>query len=232
MRKIADELILRGNDKEIAHGRGMLRVLKAIEEILDVEMSGDLSDGEVVDDIYELITKEMIKQEGLIKELDELGKVLYNKFGTDSYLERCTIHDLKDKIETLISHNVSNCIGVIRTERGWAGHFISSNRCRFRRNTLLTYNDIMIVVSSVGLLEIDGKFDRVGADRHFETKAFHSDKDDKRYFDADVSKQVYFDNDCAIEEVDADDRANEMHEAVVTEISTKLEKGYKFEVTE
>ena len=49
MRKIADELILRGNDKEIAHGKGMLRVLKAVEEILDVEESGALSDGDVVD---------------------------------------------------------------------------------------------------------------------------------------------------------------------------------------
>jgi len=129
-------------------------------------------------------------------------------------------------------HNVSNCSGVIRTERGWAGHFICANRCRFRRNTLLTYNDIMIVVSSVGLMEIDGKFDTVGAGRHFETMAFHADKNDKRYFDADVSKQVYFDSDWAIAEVDADDKANEMHEAVVAEISTKLEKGYKFEVTE
>tara|TARA_R110000823_G_scaffold77371_1_gene176774 strand:- start:55 stop:231 length:177 start_codon:yes stop_codon:yes gene_type:complete len=56
MRKIAEELILRGNEKEIAHGRGMLRVLKAIEEILDVEESGALYDGEVLDEIYELIT--------------------------------------------------------------------------------------------------------------------------------------------------------------------------------
>ena len=90
----------------------------------------------------------------------------------------------------------------------------------------------MIVVSSVGLMEIDGKFETVGVGRHFETMAFHADKNDKRYFDADVSKEVYFDSDCAIAEVDADDKANEMHEAVISEISTKLEKGYKFEVTE
>ena len=129
-------------------------------------------------------------------------------------------------------HNVSNCSGVIRTERGWAGHFICADRCRFRRNTLLAYNDIKIVVSSVGLMKIDDKFDTVGAGRYFETMAFHADKNDKRYFDADVSKQVYFDSDWAITEVDADDKANEMHEAVVAEISTKLEKGYKFEVTD
>ena len=128
--------------------------------------------------------------------------------------------------------SVSKFSGVIRTERGWAGHFICANRCRFRRNTLLAYNDIKIVVSSVGLMEIDGKFDTVGAGRHFETMAFHADKNDKRYFDADVSKQVYFDTDWSIAEVDADDKANEMHEAVVAEISTKLEQGYKFEVAE
>ncbi len=50
----------------------------------------------------------MTKQEGLIKELDELGNVLYNKFGTDSYLERCTIHDLKTKIKALTIPIVSN----------------------------------------------------------------------------------------------------------------------------
>ena len=50
----------------------------------------------------------MTKEE-IVKELDELGNVLYNKFGTDSYLERCTIHDLKAKIKALIIADVSNC---------------------------------------------------------------------------------------------------------------------------
>lgn len=132
---------------------------------------------------------------------------------------------------TIDIHNVSNCSDVIRTERGWAGHFVCADSCRFRRNTLLTYNDIKIVVSTVGLMKIDNKFDTVGVGRYFETMAFHADED-KRYFDADISKQVYFDSDWAIAELDADDKANEMHEAVVAEISTKLENGYKFEVTE
>ena len=141
--------------------------------------------------------------------------------------------NINDKNEKQCAiHNVSKCSGVVRTERGWAGHFICANRCRFRRNTLLTYNDIKIVVSSVGLMEIDGKFDTVGVGRYFETMAFHAQKYDKRYFDADLRKQVFFDSDWAIDEIDADDKANEMHEAVVAEISTKLEKGYKFEVTE
>ena len=83
---------------------------------------------------------------------------------------------------------------VSRVERGWAGHYICANRCRFRRNTLLTYNDIMIVVSSVGLLKIGDSFDVIGLNRYFETMAFHADKDDKRYFDADVRKQISFDS--------------------------------------
>jgi len=123
---------------------------------------------------------------------------------------------------------VSGSGGVIRTERGWAGHFICADRCRFRRNTLLAY-DIKIVVSSVGLMQIDGKFDTIGNNRHFETMAFHSDPTDKRYYDANVSKQAYFDSDWAIAEVDADDKANEMHEAVVAEITERLLKGEKFD---
>lgn len=124
-----------------------------------------------------------------------------------------------------------NSSGVIRTERGWAGHFICANKCRFRRNTLLTYNDIKIVVSSVGLMEIDGKFETVGAGRHFETMAFHSNPTDTRYYDADVSKQVHFDSEWAISELNADDKANEMHEAVVLEITNKLLAGETFPVT-
>lgn len=122
--------------------------------------------------------------------------------------------------------------GVNRTERGWGGHFICANRCRFRRNTLLAYNDIRIVVSTVGLMEIDGKFDEIGAGRHFETMAFHADKNDTRYYDADVSKQVYFDSEWAIAEQDADDKANEMHEAVVLEIINKLLAGETFPIKE
>lgn len=122
--------------------------------------------------------------------------------------------------------------GVIRQERGWAGHFICADDCRFRRNTLLTYKDIRIVVSTVGLMEFDGEFREIGPNRYFETMAFHGDPNDKRYYDADVSRGVQFDSKWAIGEIDADDQANEMHEAVVAEISTKLENGYKFEVTE
>ncbi len=127
---------------------------------------------------------------------------------------------------------VSSSSGVIRTERGWAGHFICAQSCRFRRNTLLAYKRIKIVVSTVGCMELDGKFETIGHNRHFETMAFHADPKDKRYSDANVSKQVSFDSDWAIADVDADDKANEMHEAVVSEITLKLLQGEKFKVTE
>ena len=128
---------------------------------------------------------------------------------------------------------VSSSSGVIRTERGWAGHFICANRCRFRRNTLLTINDIKIVVSTVGLMEMDnGKFQTIGDNWHFETTAFHSNEKDKRYNDADVSKEIYFDSEWAIYEEDADDKANEMHEKVVLEITNKLIIGETFPVKE
>lgn len=120
---------------------------------------------------------------------------------------------------------------VKRTERGWAGHYVLSRRCRFRRNTLLECRGTEIVVSTVGLLEKrdeDG-FEEVGVGRYFETAAFHTDKEDNRWKDADVCKGVSFDSPCSISEVDADDKANEMHEIVVSEITKKLEKGYKFE---
>ncbi len=121
-----------------------------------------------------------------------------------------------------------------RTERGWAGHFICANQCRFRRNTLLESGDVKIVVSTVGLMEspwkkgdkfYTGIFEEIGNHRYYETMAFHSEPNDTRYHDIDVTKQVSFDSPCSIPEIDADDKANEMHEAVVREITKKLLSG-------
>jgi hypothetical protein len=116
------------------------------------------------------------------------------------------------------------------TERGWAGHFVCANRCYFRRNTLVEHGEIKIVVSTVGLMpKLDGKgWEEIGINRHYETMAFHADANDKRYRDADVSKQIYFDSEWAIREVDADDRANIMHDKAVKEIWTRLRRGEKF----
>ena len=128
---------------------------------------------------------------------------------------------------------------VKRIERGWAGHFICANRCLFRRNTLLECGKQQIVVSTVGLMENSlygrkdleypelerNRYETIGCDRYYETMAFHADPNDTRYHDIDVEKQVDFDSPWSIDELDADDRANDMHEKVVEEITAKLWNG-------
>jgi len=114
------------------------------------------------------------------------------------------------------------------TERGWGGHFIGASQCRFRRNTLIEFKDIKIVVSSVGLfypMPDDRKAHIIGHNRYFETMAFLAKSDDTRYHDADVSKSIYFDSDWATSEVDADDIHNIKHDTIVKEISGKLVAG-------
>jgi hypothetical protein len=142
------------------------------------------------------------------------------------------LSEMEADLEKIIqnAHNSTLDVEVKRTERGWAGHYHLSNMCKFRRNTLLTYNDIAIVVSSVGLQEINGRFSPIGAcGRYFETFVFHANKADKRYFDADTERQIWLDRSCTIDEVDADDRANIMHENIVSEIIVKLKNGDRFE---
>lgn len=124
-----------------------------------------------------------------------------------------------------------------RTERGWAGHFICARRCLFRRNTLLEKGDVKVVVSTVGLLEnpfygdkskgilAENRFETIGWQRYFETMAFHANPSDIRYHDIDVERPVEFDSPRTINEIDADDKANDMHEAVVVELMEKMEKG-------
>lgn len=122
---------------------------------------------------------------------------------------------------------------VHRTERGWAGHYICANRCRFRRNTLLECGDVRIVVSTVGLMEnvLTGEgFATIGCQRHFETMAFHAENDG-RYWDAVASREVNFVSPWAIAEVDADDRANDMHETVCAEIEAGLSLGSTYATT-
>lgn len=113
------------------------------------------------------------------------------------------------------------------TERGWAGHFICADRCRFRRNTLIDFGNEKIVVSTVGVMLLnpdDKKFQTIGLARHYETMAFRAKKEGA-YWDADVTKQIDFQSNWRIEEItdNSDNEANEMHDAVVAELST-LEK--------
>ena len=125
---------------------------------------------------------------------------------------------------------------VDRAERGWAGHYICSERCMFRRNTLLSLmlkGEVArrIVVSTVGLQrtkpDVNGMVtaEEIGCGRYFETAAFEADAQDTRFHDADVNRRVAFDSPGSIGEVDADDQANDMHEAIVAEITAKLLDG-------
>jgi len=115
-----------------------------------------------------------------------------------------------------------------RTERGWAGHFICADSCLFRRNTLLenSVTGAKIVVSTVGLMkEIEG-FTTIACNRYYETMAFAGERQGK-YIDANVSRRVHFDSPWCIAELDGDDQANDMHEAVVEELRLKLLEGYQ-----
>ena len=117
---------------------------------------------------------------------------------------------------------------VKRTERGWSGHFCGAAHCRFRRNTLLEYNSQAVVVSTVGNYHPFGdNMEEVSIGRDYEIMAFFSDK--SAYNDADTSKQVYFDSPWQYKINDNDDypdiTVNNMHEAVVKELSEKLLSG-------
>tara|TARA_R110001599_G_scaffold341381_1_gene562389 strand:- start:292 stop:468 length:177 start_codon:yes stop_codon:yes gene_type:complete len=57
MREQAQEYLDFGNSKEIAHGRGMLKVIDEVMRIIDID-GKFMSDGEIIDEIYELINKE------------------------------------------------------------------------------------------------------------------------------------------------------------------------------
>ena len=127
---------------------------------------------------------------------------------------------------------------VKRTERGWAGHYICANYCRFRRNTLLEYGNKKWVISTVGNCVMPNvttskiKLTEIGCDRYYETMAFVA-KDDK-YNDADVFNEIEFDSEWGLfagspEEFiaiypNADNNANEMHEKVVEELMIKIQE--------
>jgi hypothetical protein len=111
---------------------------------------------------------------------------------------------------------------VKRTERGWAGYYISASRCRFRRNTLLECGDKRIVVSTVGAMD---NGEPIGYASFYETMAFRAKKNGI-YWDANTSKKVHFKSKWQIVTLSgtSDAEANEMHEAVVAELTERLQK--------
>ena len=119
---------------------------------------------------------------------------------------------------------------VKRTERGWAGHFIASDGCKFRRNTLLECGEIKVVVSTIGnYYNSQGRYDQVGLDRDYETMAFYVDPATGDYNDIDVGRQIWFESTWAIQIKKGDKypdlKANDMHETVVQELTEKMQKG-------
>ena len=121
------------------------------------------------------------------------------------------------------------------TERGWAGHFICSDRCLFRRNTLLEYKGIKWVVSTVGAYRNSkNRIDSIGHCRWYETMAFEA-KERFGYIEADIEKEIYFNSEWGIwgdswEEVckncydTPDNVANDMHDNVVSELIDKIKE--------
>ena len=134
---------------------------------------------------------------------------------------------------------------VTRTERGWAGHFCCSDRCQFHRNTLLECGEERIVVSTVGAyrppmavvstvgayrspMAEDNKFDSIGYNRWYETMAFHAENK-AGCWEADVSRDAGFKSPWSINVPPdmpyTDMQADAMHEAVVAELTARLEGG-------
>lgn len=109
-------------------------------------------------------------------------------------------------------------------ERGWASHFIGARWCLFRRNTLLEYKDVSIVVSSVGRMLKDTpsgyEFVKIGHNRHFETMVFFAD--DTKYKDADVSRGSIYHEYLEGVDVDQEILANDTHDKVVDLMMQKL----------
>jgi len=113
-----------------------------------------------------------------------------------------------------------------RTERGWAGHYILSHRCLFRRNTLLEMEGSKIVVSTVGLLLNKDEVTRepIFTSRWYETRAFVAKEKDV-FNDGDFSREIIIDSKHAIFKPDAEIEANQMHEDVVKELEHKMHAG-------
>jgi hypothetical protein len=68
----------------------------------------------------------------------------------------------------------------------------------------------------------DHEYQQIGLNRYYETMAFHA-KYDGRYWDADVQREVSFESPWRVDIADADDIADDQHEAVVAEIMKRIE---------
>lgn len=122
-------------------------------------------------------------------------------------------------------------MNVKRTERGWAGHFVGSYHCKFRRNTLLQNDDINVVVSTIGNMTFNNEIMDLGGNRMYETMIFVA-KQDGPYWDADFSLPIGLEVEwmipmpttyCAIDGID--NLANNIHEKNVDEVVRLMNLG-------
>lgn len=127
---------------------------------------------------------------------------------------------------------------VKRTEHGWGGHFCCSQRCLFRRNTLIEYKNKKWIISTVGNyrppnLRYEREAETIGTERYYETMAFEAEHEGG-YWEADTSNQIYFDSQWGLfaeswkqllaKYPDVDNAANDMHEKVVDELMEKIKE--------
>ncbi len=130
---------------------------------------------------------------------------------------------------------------VKRTERGWIGHYICADRCRFRRNTLLECGNRRVIVSTVGAQHDrkTGQFEEIGHGRYYETFVFRARRVFGLYWDVAGGEQLSSQLPWYIDAIpprppcssaygtESDLRANEMHEAIVEEFTQQLASGAK-----
>jgi len=110
-------------------------------------------------------------------------------------------------------------------ERGWPGHFLLGNKCLYHRNTLVSGDNISVVVSTVGNMFLDYKIEvqEVGLNRIYETMVFVG-KIENNYHEADVTKEVsnttskWFLSKKELRE-DSDNQADDMHDTMVKEVA-------------
>ena len=116
---------------------------------------------------------------------------------------------------------------MIIKHRGWARHFCCADSCRFRLNTLIYAPKyyVKVVVSTVGLMYARNEEEpqTIGHQRYFETMAFHAD--DSEFNDALVSHEIPFASKWAINKIDGELEANEMHRKAVDKICRMIRSG-------
>ena len=112
------------------------------------------------------------------------------------------------------------------TERGWAGHYILAKNCKFRRNTLISYNDEHIIVFTMGNCVHLNKIEEIGYKRYYETLIFTGVKG-KTYIDIDIDQQLFPKHNLPWSvdhnSYEADFEANNIHERTVKWVSENFE---------